>query len=146
MSRSDAPSLSHSILLLILLFLPPFLPPLLPLLPAPSFLPTIPHALQRLRDLLVLLIPPLVPLDVVFAGDLLDLAPQGVPFVDERLPALQVEAALRVELGLPPGDGQVEGGAVGDLAVVVEEPEVAAYQGGEADEVLLRFCKFFFFF
>ena len=37
---------------------------------------------------------------------------------------------------MPTGDGEVEGGAVGYFAVVVEEPEIAADEGGEADEVL----------
>lgn len=97
---------------------------LLLLLLPPALLP------QRLGNRLVLLVLQFVPLDIVLVRHGLDLLAQGVAFFDERLPLGQVEAALGVELLLAPRDGEVHGGFVRDFAVVVEEPDVAADQGG----------------
>lgn len=138
----QTPLIYHSFSQSVILLLPLILPlSLLPLLPPLSLL-LLPILPQSLRNPLILFITPLIPLHIVLARHLLDLFPQGISLFYQTLPAGQVEPAEVVEFRLAAGDGEVEGGAVGDLAVVVEEPEVAAYEGGEADEVLL----FFFWF
>lgn len=93
---------------------------------------------QRLGNLLVLFLLHLVPLDVVLVSDGLNFLAQRVAVFYQDLPFPEVEVVLVVELGLAARDGEVHGGAVGDFAVVVEEPNVTANQGGETDEVLCR--------
>lgn len=103
----------------------------------PLILPVVANLPHRFRDLLVLFIFRLVPFHIVFAGDLLDLLPVSIRFFDQRLPSVVIESFRLIEFVLAPRDGQVHGGAVGDFSVVVEEPQVAANQRGQTDQVLV---------
>jgi hypothetical protein len=96
---------------------------------------------QRLGHLLVFLLLHLVPLDVVLVRNGLNLLTQRVAVFDQDLPLPEVELVLLVELLLAARDGEVHGAAVGDLAVVVQEPDVTTYQGRETDEVLYGVSK-----
>lgn len=98
---------------------------ILPLLPLTIPLP--PNLRHRLHHPFILLILHLIPLDIILIRNLLDLPSIRIRFVDERFPFLHVEAFVRVEFCLAARDGEVERGAVGHFAVVVEEPEIAAY-------------------
>lgn len=83
----------------------------------------------------------LVPLDVILVRDALDLPPQRIRLLDQGLPSRDVEAPLRVQLVLAVGHGDVQGGAVGDLAVVPQEVEVAEDDCREAREILFGIVR-----
>ena len=94
------------------------------------------NLLHRLRDVSALLVHGLVPLDVVLARDLFDFPSVSVGLFDQRLPRRVIESPLAVQMRLAAGDGQVQGGPVRDLTIMVEEPQIPTYEGREAHQVL----------
>lgn len=84
----------------------------------------------------MLLIDRLIPIDIVLPRNVLNLLSQHVPLLDQRLPFRQIKTAGLVEFFLTAADGKVERRSVGYFAVMIEEPEIAADEGGETDEIL----------
>lgn len=76
-----------------------------------------------------------VPLYVVLGSNRLDLFPNRISLFNQTLPFLDIEAFEFVQLALTTADGQIEGRAVRNFAVMVEKPEVAADERAKPDQV-----------
>ena len=92
--------------------------------------------LESLLDLLVLFLLQLVPLNIVFVGNGLDLLTQSITVLNQSLPLAQIEIVLLIKLLLSTGYSEVHRRTVADFAVVVQEPHVTANKRRKTNQVL----------